>query len=350
MSSSAFIVPDDFSSEWRDITLVHRHTHTLVYTASRYNRRFLLKTIKPEEAGLTDFRLQQEQEFQLGVQLVHPNIAATYSLEDVPTIGRCIVQEWIDGFTLDEWLQSSPSRAARERVFNQLLDALEYVHGLQLVHHDLKADNILITRNGANVKLIDFGLSATDATLSPAPNDIRADIQALARLLPTILPEQRLLARRCRNGRFANIAALRRAFNNRKRLVRLLPVLLSLILLLTAAVLFYLSWHERHAEQQRYDAMTTQVNTYMAQEREQILALIARPDSFDRANAADMLAYNNYLTEYTTIRQNQWIIRDSLIATYPEDDPLREQLFILWTHREVEIDHELFPQITGKLR
>ena len=120
MSSSAFIVPDEFSSEWRDITLVHQHTHTLVYTASRYNRRFLLKTIKPEEAGLTDFRLQQEQEFQLGVQLVHPNIAATYSLEDVSTIGRCIVQEWIDGFTLGEWLQSRPSRAARERVFHPM--------------------------------------------------------------------------------------------------------------------------------------------------------------------------------------------------------------------------------------
>ena len=350
MSSSAFIVPDDFSSEWRDITLVHRHTHTLVYTASRYNRRFLLKTINPEEAGLTDFRLQQEQEFQLGVQLVHPNIAATYSLEDLPTIGRCIVHEWIDGFTLDEWLQSRPSRAARERVFNQLLDALEYVHGLQLVHHDLKADNILITRNGANVKLIDFGLSSTDATLSPIPNDIRADIQALTRLLPTLLPGQRLLARRCRNGRFANIAALRHALNNRKRLVRLLPVLLSLLLLLSAAGLFYLSWHERHAEQQRYDAMTAQVDSYIAQEREQILALIARPDSFDRTNAADMIAYKAYIDEFTAIRQHSWHLRDSLVAIYTESDPLCEQLFTLWNHKELDLDQELYQQLLGKLK
>ena len=350
MSSSAFIVPDEFSSEWRDITLVHRHTHTLVYTASRYNRRFLLKTIKPEEAGLTDFRLQQEQEFQLGVQLVHPNIAATYSLEDVPTIGRCIVQEWIDGFTLDEWLQSNPLRAARERVFIQLLDALEYVHGLQLVHHDLKADNILITRNGANVKLIDFGLSATDATLSPVPNDARADIQALARLIPTILPEQRVMARRCSNGRFANIAALRRALNNRKRLVRLLPVILSLILLLAAAVLFYLSWHERHAEQQRYDAMTTQVDSFIAQEREQIQCLAARPDSFDSWSATDMIAYQAFMDEYTAIRHHSWHLRDSLVAAYPDSDPLREQLFNLWIHCEMDLDAELFPQLTGKLK
>ena len=82
-SSSSFIVPAEFSSEWRDVTLVQHHSHTLIYTATRYGRRFLLKTLSPDVASLTDYRIQQEQEFQLGVQLVHPNIAATYSLEQV---------------------------------------------------------------------------------------------------------------------------------------------------------------------------------------------------------------------------------------------------------------------------
>ena len=82
-SSSAFIVPADFSSEWRDIILIHAYSHTQIYTATRYGRRFILKALKPEYASLTDYRLQQEQEFQLGIQLVHPNIAATYSLEEI---------------------------------------------------------------------------------------------------------------------------------------------------------------------------------------------------------------------------------------------------------------------------
>lgn len=349
-SDSGFIVPEQFSHEWQNIQMLHTRRNSVVYTGERYGRRFLLKALAPDDAALTDYRLQQEQEFRLGVQLVHPNIAATYSLEDVPSVGRCIIQEWIDGVTLGEWLQTQPTRAARERVFNQLLDALEYAHDRQLVHHDLKADNILVTRNGANVKLIDFGLSATDATLTPVPNDVRADIQALAQLLPTLLPEQRLLARRCRDGRYANIASLRLAYNRRLRLFRLLPVLLSVLLLTAAAVLFYLSWHERHAEQQRYDAMTAQVDSYIAQEREQILALAARPDSFDTRSAADMLAYNAFMDEYTAIRQRSWQLRDSLVATYPDSDPLREQLFNLWTHREVDLDSELFPQLYGKLR
>ena len=175
----------------------------------------MLKGLAPEAASLTDYRLQQEQEFQLGIQLVHPNIAATYSLEEIDGVGRCIVQEWIDGITLREWRQTNPSKAVKERVLNQLLDALDYIHGLQLVHHDLKADNILITRNGTNVKLIDFGLSATDATLSPVSNDPRTDIEALQRLFPDICPK----------GQFSNIGALRKVINRRKRLLRLLRYL-----------------------------------------------------------------------------------------------------------------------------
>lgn len=349
-SSSAFIVPTDFSAEWHDITLVHRHSHTLVYTATRYGRRFLLKALVPDDARLTDYRLQQEREFQLGIQLVHPNIAATYSLETVDGVGRCIIQEWIDGVTLADWLQTQPSSAARERVFCQLLDALEYLHGLQLVHHDLKADNILITHNGANVKLIDFGLSALDATLSPVPNDPRTDLEALGKLMLLLLPGQQRFARRCLEGKYADIASLRRTMATRKRVFRLLPIVLSILLLIVSAALFYLSWDESHTAQKRYSQMTERVESHIAIEREQLLDIINRPDSFDRRNVADVMAYRACLTEYSTIRHQQWTIRDSLMALYPEDDPLREQLFQLWTRREAELDSELYPQLTGKLK
>ncbi len=337
-SSSAFIVPTDFSSEWRDIALTHPHSHTQIYTATRYGRRFILKALKPEYASLTDYRLQQEQEFQLGIQLVHPNIAATYSLEEVKGVGRCIVQEWIDGVTLGEWLQTKPTRSAQERVFGQLLEALEYLHGLQLVHHDLKADNILITRNGTNVKLIDFGLSAVDATLSPVDNNPCADIQALKRLFPSLCPV----------GQFDNIAALRRTILRRKRIVSLLPVFVSIVLLSIAALFFYLSWHERYAEQQRYEKMVALVDSYMVSEREKIIEFANRPVSFDSRSTADMIAYAAYLNEYTQMRQQQWEIRDSLIATYPENDMLREQLFTRWANKELELDKVFYPQILGK--
>ena len=349
-SSSGFITPSEFSTEWRDITLAQQRKHTLIYTASRYGRRFMLKTLAPEYAHLTDYHLQQEREFQLGIQLVHPNIAATYGLEQLEGVGRCIIQEWIDGVTLGEWVGSKPSRAARERVLEQLLDALEYLHNRQLVHHDLKSDNILITRNGANVKLIDFGLSATDSTLSPVDNDPRADILSLGRLMPSLLPERRSLARRCRDGRFANIAALRQALTRRKRVRQVLPVVLSVVILVIASTLFYFSLNKRNDEQQRYERMIAIVDERIAYEREQLTELANRPCSFDRKIAADMVAYGAYINEYTALRYHRWTIRDSLVETYPENDPLREQCFQYWTHKEVELDKEFYPQITGKIK
>ena len=273
-SSSGFIVPADFSSEWRDVSLIQKRARTLVYVGTRYGRRFVLKAISPEFADLTDYRLQQEQEFQLGIQLVHPNIAATYSLEEINGVGRCIVQEWIDGVTLGEWLQTKPAKAAQERVFAQILDALEYLHGLQLVHHDLKVDNILITRNGSNVKLIDFGLSAADATLSPVSNDPRTDIEAIRLLFPTLCPA----------GEFANITTLRRTIQRRKRIVRMLPVMLSVLLLAVAATLFYISWHERNTSQTEHNLLLQELEEERQKEREAVESLVAAREQLEEQN------------------------------------------------------------------
>lgn len=341
-SSSSFIVPAEFSSEWRDVTLVQHHSHTLIYTATRYGRRFLLKTLSPDVASLTDYRIQQEQEFQLGVQLVHPNIAATYSLEQVDGVGRCIVQEWIDGVTLGEWVSAKQSNTVRERIFTQLLDALEYLHGLQLVHHDLKPDNILITRNGANVKLIDFGLSATDATVSPVPNDPRRDIEALGKLLPLLLPKRNLrIARNCRRGTYPTVAAVRRALNRRTRVVQLLPVILSALLLIAAVVLSYRSWHERYAEQQRYEAMLAQLDACLANERADLLMIVNRCDSVDKKSC--------YADYYATMHRH-WAVRDSLTNLYDTTDPLREQFWQIWVNRETTMNNELLPILLSKLR
>lgn len=339
-SSSDFIVPADFSSEWRDITLKQNHSHTQIYTASRYGRRFLLKALAPEASGLTDYRIQQEQEFQLAVQLVHPNIAAIYSLEEISGVGRCIVQEWIDGQTLGEWLQTKPSKTSRERVLNQLMEAMEYIHSRQLVHRDLKSDNILITRNGTNVKLIDFGLSLTDDTLSPLTNDPRKDIIALQQLFPDICPK----------GSFANIAALRRAINRRKRLIRLLPVILSALLLAAAITLFYLSWHERQIEQRRFETMSEEIDMYIAQERAQLEEIVNRRDSYSTSNIEEMLAYQRDMSDYSRVTQLFDAKRDSITKLYDIDDPLREQFWQMWLHREVDMNNELLPIISAKLK
>lgn len=101
---------------------------------------------------------------------------------------------------LDFWLPYA-GKVARRRAVDQIVDALSYMHIAGVVHRDLKPSNILITDNGANVKIIDFGLSDADhfailkqpggtagfsspEQMSTSRNaDIRSDIYSFGRIL-----------------------------------------------------------------------------------------------------------------------------------------------------------------------
>lgn len=96
-----------------------------------------------------------------------PHIMSTYSLEEVEDMGLCIVSEWIEGVTLGEWLKNKQNINERRRVFMQILDALEYIHSLQLVHNDIKLDNIMVTTNGTNVKFIVYGTNTSPLNTTP---------------------------------------------------------------------------------------------------------------------------------------------------------------------------------------
>ena len=171
----------------------------------RYGKYFVLKGLKANHADDETFRSMLRKEFEIMVQLNHPNIVRVYSIEEVDGVGLCIVMEYVDGMTLDQWLAAKPTKADRRRVARQLLDAMSHWHGKQVVHRDLKPSNVMITRNGNNVRVIDFGLSDADHfailkepayTLSYAsPEQIeggqldgRSDIYSFGRLLGSLLP------------------------------------------------------------------------------------------------------------------------------------------------------------------
>ena len=73
------------------------------------------------------------------------------------------MMEYVDGCTLTEYLAECSDKAARERVFEQLLAATEYLHKAGVLHNDLKPDNILITHKNHDVRLIDFGFADDDS-------------------------------------------------------------------------------------------------------------------------------------------------------------------------------------------
>lgn len=92
-------------------------------------------------------------------KMSHPNIIKVSDLIDHEN-KVAIVMEFIEGETLKDYLdkRGKLTEAEIKSMFLQMLDALEYVHLLNLVHRDIKPSNFMITKGGV-LKLLDFGIA-----------------------------------------------------------------------------------------------------------------------------------------------------------------------------------------------
>ena len=147
-----------------DISLLGGHERGFcdLYRVRRYGKWHVLKALKPDYRDTPACQAMLRKEFDIGFHLSHPSIAATIGLEQVEGLGLCIIEEWVDGITLDQYIGNGDFDAAKARHLTaQLCEALNYIHARQIIHRDLKPSNILITADGDRVKLIDFGVSDT---------------------------------------------------------------------------------------------------------------------------------------------------------------------------------------------
>ena len=133
----------------------------VVYKAKchRLNRYVAVKILKEEFASDQEFRRQFHDEAQAVAMLSHPNIVNIY---DVSRSGNVdyIVMELIDGITLKEYLSRRGRLSPKEvTVFaTQIARALEHAHDHNIIHRDIKPQNIMLLRDGT-VKVADFGIA-----------------------------------------------------------------------------------------------------------------------------------------------------------------------------------------------
>ena len=84
-----------------------------------------------------------------------PQLYAYFSEEDK----FYLVQEWIEGLTLDQYHEREGNlhRDEVRQILLQLLPVLDYVHSRRIIHRDIKPENIIVRQGDNTPFLIDFG-------------------------------------------------------------------------------------------------------------------------------------------------------------------------------------------------
>jgi serine/threonine protein kinase len=119
------------------------------------NEYFVVKKLVLHNVSARVISEYLENEYDIGKRLNHPNIIKTI---DIDHFDYCLILEYIQGIDLFEYLKNDmfSSTRALMPIFAQLIDAVHYIHDKNIVHLDIKPENILITHYD-RVKLIDFG-------------------------------------------------------------------------------------------------------------------------------------------------------------------------------------------------
>lgn len=145
------------------------------------NREVAIKVLRLEYANDDEFIQRFHREAQSATSLSHPNIVNIYDVGEEENI-LYMAMEYVDGMTLKEYIQAyGPIEVEQSlEIMKQLSSAIAHAHANDIVHRDIKPQNILMDTYG-NVKVTDFGIAvALSATALTQTNSVLGSVHYLS--------------------------------------------------------------------------------------------------------------------------------------------------------------------------
>ncbi|HEY0765947.1 MAG TPA: protein kinase [Pyrinomonadaceae bacterium] len=136
------------------------------------DRPAVIKVLPPDLTDSVSNLARFEREAKLASSLDHPNICTIFGLHKVGDI-QFIAMQYVEGRNVRQLVNGQPLDLRQAlAIAIQVTDALAAAHSSGIVHRDIKARNVMVTRSGT-VKVLDFGL----AKLIEAPHTGSSDPQ-----------------------------------------------------------------------------------------------------------------------------------------------------------------------------
>lgn len=164
-------------------------------TDTRLGRHVAFKVMHPQFAADPDFVARFRTEAQALASLSHPNVVSVFD-QGFTREHAYLVMEFVPNTTLREELVRAPGHRLSERrsleIIEQTLLAVEAAHQADIVHRDVKPENILLAQDG-RIRVTDFGLAQA---LGGSPSTTGLLIGTAAYMAPERV-ERRDLDHRC---------------------------------------------------------------------------------------------------------------------------------------------------------
>ncbi len=155
---------DSSENRYIDRIIFKRTPNSLIYQAydKKYNKKVALKKVLLDTYLTNQQRKEKLEkllaEAKIVSKLIHPNIVQVYDYFVEDSDGY-IVMEWLEGKTLRE-IKSEINVLNIESILKiciQIGEALNYAHQQNIMHKDIKPENIMIS--DGKITILDFGIA-----------------------------------------------------------------------------------------------------------------------------------------------------------------------------------------------